>query len=121
LVIAGEAGTSPFLTDFAALVPIIISLSCCDPQLMQLIRTLVFVASQCSFDFRSQHIDALSRLQIDRSARFLRRCALGKPRASLNVALAQFLLAAELGRRGSQLQQVRLLVWVQRYLARRRV
>jgi len=66
LVIAGEAGTSPFLTDCAALVPIIISLSCRDPQLMQLIRTLVFVASQCGFDFRSQHIDALSRLQIDR-------------------------------------------------------
>jgi len=41
---------------------------------MQLIRALVFVASQCGFDFRTQHIagasntlaDALSRLQIDR-------------------------------------------------------
>jgi len=63
-----------FLTDCAALIPIISSLSCRDPQMMQLIRALVFVASQCGFDFRTQHIagasntlaDALSRLQIDR-------------------------------------------------------
>jgi len=47
---------------------------------MQLIRTLVFVASQCSFDFRSQHIDALSRLQIDRFRQTFRSTSPSRPR-----------------------------------------